>query len=72
MAKELKKHYSARELSAFCLQISLLLRAAIPLDEGLSVMAEERKRFCCTCLKKWSWGVRFRLFCRKWEVIPPM
>ena len=39
MAKELKKHYSARELSAFCLQISLLLRAAIPLDEGLSVMA---------------------------------
>ena len=38
MAKELKKHYSARELSAFCLQISLLLRAAIPLDEGLSVM----------------------------------
>ena len=41
MAKELKKHYSARELSAFCLQISLLLRAAIPLDEGLSVMAED-------------------------------
>lgn len=41
MAKELKKHYSARELSAFCLQISILLRAAIPLDEGLSVMAED-------------------------------
>lgn len=41
MAKELKKQYSARELSAFCLQISLLLRAAIPLDEGLSVMAED-------------------------------
>lgn len=41
MAKEAKKHYSAQELSAFCLQISLLLRAAIPLDEGLSVMAED-------------------------------
>ena len=41
MAKELKKQYSARELSAFCLQISILLHAAIPLDEGLSVMAED-------------------------------
>ncbi len=43
MAKEAKKHYSAQELSAFCLQISLLLRAAIPLEEGLSVMAEDAK-----------------------------
>ncbi|MEY8356326.1 type II secretion system F family protein [Lachnospiraceae bacterium 54-53] len=41
MAKEAKKQYSARELSAFCLQISILLHAAIPLDEGLSVMAED-------------------------------
>lgn len=41
MAKEVKKQYSARELSAFCLQISILLHAAIPLDEGLSVMAED-------------------------------
>lgn len=41
MAKERKRQYSARELSAFCLQISILLRAAIPLDEGLSVMSED-------------------------------
>lgn len=50
MIKGAKKQYSARELSAFCLQISILLHSAIPLDEGLSVMAEdaageeERKR----------------------------
>ena len=36
-----KKPYSSRELSAFCLQISILLHAAIPLDEGLYVMAED-------------------------------
>lgn len=41
MAKEAMKQYSAQELSAFCLQISILLRSAIPLDEGLSVMAED-------------------------------
>ncbi|WP_394525852.1 type II secretion system F family protein [Lacrimispora sp. JR3] len=41
MAKDAKKIYSSREISAFCLQISLLLHAAIPLDEGLSVMAED-------------------------------
>lgn len=41
MAKEAKKQYNARELSAFCLQVSILLRSAIPLDEGLSVMAED-------------------------------
>ena len=28
-------------LSAFCLQISLLLEAAVPLDEGFSIMAED-------------------------------
>lgn len=33
--------YSSRELSAFCLQISLLLKAAVPLEEGLSIMAED-------------------------------
>lgn len=33
--------YSYRELSAFCMQISLLLEAAVPLDEGLSIMAED-------------------------------
>uniref|UniRef100_UPI000AE84DDF type II secretion system F family protein n=1 Tax=Clostridium sp. NkU-1 TaxID=1095009 RepID=UPI000AE84DDF len=41
MKTKAKKRYSARELSAFCLQISILLHAAIPLDEGLSVMAED-------------------------------
>lgn len=44
MAKEGKKIYSAQELSSFCLQISILLHAAIPLDEGLSVMAEDATR----------------------------
>lgn len=33
--------YSYQELSAFCLQISLLLEAAVPLDEGLTIMAED-------------------------------
>ena len=32
--------YSYQELSAFCLQIGLLLEAAVPLDEGLAIMAE--------------------------------
>lgn len=36
-----EKIYSSRELSAFCLQISLLLKAAVPLDEGLSIMSED-------------------------------
>lgn len=44
MAKEGKKLYSAQELSAFCLQLSILLRAAIPLDEGLSVMSEDASK----------------------------
>lgn len=39
--KKAARLYSARELSAFCLQISLLLSAAVPLDEGLSIMAED-------------------------------
>lgn len=33
--------YSQRELSAFCLQIALLLEAAVPLDEGLEIMAAD-------------------------------
>ena len=33
--------YSCSQLSAFCLQISLLLEAAVPLDEGFSIMAED-------------------------------
>ena len=35
--------YSAGNLSAFCLQVSLLLSSAVPLDEGLSVMAEDAR-----------------------------
>lgn len=42
-SKKAGKIYSARELSAFCLQISLLLSAAVPLDEGLSIMSEDAK-----------------------------
>lgn len=41
MGKKLEKQYSSQELSAFCLQISLLLSAAVPLDEGLAIMAED-------------------------------
>jgi type IV pilus assembly protein PilC len=33
--------YTGRELSAFCLQVSILLKAGVPLDEGLSVMSED-------------------------------
>ncbi|MEG7530294.1 MAG: type II secretion system F family protein [Hungatella sp.] len=35
------KKYSRQELSAFCLQISLLLGTGVPLDEGFSIMAED-------------------------------
>ncbi len=43
MAKEGERYYrySYKELSAFCLQISLLLEAAVPLEEGLAIMAED-------------------------------
>lgn len=33
--------YQSQQLSAFCLQIALLLKGAVPLDEGLSIMAED-------------------------------
>lgn len=36
-----EQKYFGRELSAFCLQVSLLLKAAVPLEEGLSIMAED-------------------------------
>lgn len=41
MSEKTAKIYSYQELSAFCLQMSLLLKAAIPLEEGLSIMAED-------------------------------
>ena len=37
------KPYSCSELSAFCLQVSLLLEAAVPLDEGFFYYG----RGCC-------------------------
>ncbi|MDO5415611.1 MAG: type II secretion system F family protein [Lachnospiraceae bacterium] len=39
--KKRNRVYHQKELSAFCLQISLLLEAAVPLEEGLSIMAED-------------------------------
>ena len=36
-----EKVYTGRELSAFCLQVSILLKAAVPLDEGLYLMADD-------------------------------
>lgn len=41
MKEKTENIYSGRELSAFCLQVSLLLKAAVPLDEGLSIMSED-------------------------------
>lgn len=38
---ESKYKYSYQELSIFCLQVGLLLEAAVPLDEGLAIMAED-------------------------------
>ncbi len=39
--KRAVNRYQNQELSAFCLQVALLLEAAVPLDEGLSIMAED-------------------------------
>lgn len=39
--KQAVNRYNYQELSAFCLQVSLLLEAAVPLDEGLTIMAED-------------------------------
>ncbi len=64
MKTKAKKLYSSRELSAFCLQISILLHAAIPLDEGLSVMAEdavweEEKRLLMQMAEEAELGIPF-------------
>ena len=37
----MEKVYSYQELSAFCLQVSILLKAGVPLEEGLGIMAED-------------------------------
>ena len=41
MGNKEKKGYDYPELSAFCLQLATLLQAAVPLDEGLRIMAED-------------------------------
>lgn len=41
MSESINKKYTYQELSAFCLQISMLLNAAVPLDEGLSIMSQD-------------------------------
>ena len=64
--------YSYEELSAFCLQISLLLEAAVPLEEGLAIMAED-----AASQRAWSWEIpssklwRIRVYSRlMWCVWP--
>lgn len=37
----MEKVYSYQELSKFCLQVAILQKAGVPLDEGLSIMAED-------------------------------
>lgn len=75
MAKSAKKIYSSREISAFCLQISLLLHAAIPLDEGLSVMAEdavwgEEKRILLSMAEEAELGIPFSKVLERADVYP--
>lgn len=41
MSKKTEQKYTYQELSAFCLQMSLLLKGAVPLDEGLRIMADD-------------------------------
>lgn len=43
MSEIKNKKYTYQELAAFCLQISMLLNAAVPLDEGLSIMSQDAK-----------------------------
>ncbi len=76
MAKEAKKQYSPRELSAFCLQISILLHAAIPLDEGLSVMAEdaawdEEKKILLKMAEEAELGIPFSKVLEETGAYPP-
>ncbi len=43
MSEIKNRKYTYQELAAFCLEISMLLNAAVPLDEGLSIMAQDAK-----------------------------
>lgn len=74
--KKTKKRYSYQELSAFCMQISLLLEAAIPLEEGLSIMAEdaadqEEKDMLLFMSEEIELGEPFFSALEKTEAFPP-
>ena len=76
MAKSARNIYSSREISAFCLQISLLLHAAIPLDEGLSVMAEdavwgEERKILLSMAEEAELGIPFSKVLEQAGVYPP-
>ena len=76
MKTKAKKAYSSRELSAFCLQISILLHAAIPLDEGLSVMSEdavweEEKKLLMQMAEETELGIPFSKVLEHTGVYPP-
>lgn len=75
-AEGMQNHYSYQELSAFCLQISLLLKAAVPLDEGLSVMAEdaatqEEKKMLLSMSEDAELGISFSVSLEKTGAFPP-
>ncbi|PNV62681.1 type II secretion system protein F [Clostridium sp. chh4-2] len=76
MAKKMERKYSYEELSAFCLQISLLLGSAIPLDEGLSIMAEDaatesEKEMLLYISEEVELGEPFAEVLEKTEAFPP-
>ncbi len=41
MGKKTEQKYTYQELSAFCLQVSILLKGGVHLEEGLRIMAED-------------------------------
>lgn len=76
MAKESGKIYTNQELSAFCLQISLLIGAGIPLDEGLSIMAEDavsqqERELLTRMAEDVELGEPFYMVLEKTESFPP-
>lgn len=44
MEKKQFKRYSRRELSAFCMEVALLLEAGVALEEGFAIMSEDADR----------------------------
>lgn len=76
MSEKTAKIYSYQELSAFCLQMSLLLKAAIPLEEGLSIMTEdavtkEEKELLIFLSEEVELGEPFFSAMEKSEAFPP-